>query len=550
MTDEHKDKEKAEAVKDENQKEPNGNLAMHAASALALEHWGFFHTPDSEAVVIAERDGHEESFSVQSMHFKLMLRKLAYIQMGKALSKSDIAKIREELETYALFEAPEDELHTRLAMKDGRIYLDLANAKWEQVEISRDGWKVIQASESPVKFRRGSSTKPLPHPVQEEGALDKLKDFLRTDSEEAWVLMVSWLVAAFRPSGPFPILLLQGEKGSAKSTTARLLQDLIDPGVPGSFPRNERSLGIAGSKSWVLSVDNVSNLPAWLSDAFCRVSTGFGFRTRKLRTDDTEVKFEFARPLILNGITNIATRDDLADRCITITLPLLSKKRRMSESKLRREWDQEKPAILGALLNALAEALRNIDQVELETTPRMADFAEWAVAAEPALGWGQGTFMRVYRENRERLVDIALESEPVAEAVMQFMKQKARWQGTPTELLRLLDEMVSPRVRQQKEWPKLANQLSGKLRRMADSLRKRGVGFERQHSGNRLIILTRMVEESREPEKADPGRLTRHIAETFAAQAESVRSVYGSLLQEDRSEETGEPETSYEEGAL
>src|SRR5437868_13535290 len=95
-------------------------------------------------------------------------------------------------------------------------------------------------------------------------------------------------IAAFRPTGPYPILMLQGEQGTAKSTTTRILRSLIDPNVSPlrTVPRNERDLMIAATNSWAQCFDNLSHIPLWFADALCRLATGGGFATRKLRTDE------------------------------------------------------------------------------------------------------------------------------------------------------------------------------------------------------------------------------------------------------------------------
>ena len=78
-------------------------------------------------------------------------------------------------------------------------------------------------------------------------------------------------------------------------------------------PRDDRDLLIAANNSWVISYDNLSGIPPWLSDALCRLATGGGFSTRELYTDSDEVFFDAMRPVILNGIDHMAERADLAD---------------------------------------------------------------------------------------------------------------------------------------------------------------------------------------------------------------------------------------------
>ena len=143
---------------------------------------------------------------------------------------------------------------------------------------------------------------------------------------------------------------------------------------------------VGANNSWVIGLDNLSYISPTLSDALCRLATGGGFATRALYTDDDERIFNIKRPMILNGIEEVATRNDLLDRSVILYLPEIPQASRRSESELWAEFRREHPRILGALLDAVAGALRNRDAVQLEGLPRMADFAVWATAGEEALG--------------------------------------------------------------------------------------------------------------------------------------------------------------------
>lgn len=87
-----------------------------------------------------------------------------------------------------------------------------------------------------------------------------------------------------------------------------------------------RDLAIGASNSWCLSFDNLSRIPSWLSDTLCRMSTGGGFATRELFSDQEEILFEIQRPVILTSIEEIAPRSDLLDRCLVVSLPPPSRK--------------------------------------------------------------------------------------------------------------------------------------------------------------------------------------------------------------------------------
>jgi hypothetical protein len=281
------------------------------------------------------------------------------------------------------------------------------------------------------------------------------------------------------------VLLLQGEQGSAKSSAERLLRALVDPSVAPlrTTPRNEHDLFIAATSAWVIALDNISNLQPWLSDALCRLSTGGGFSTRTLYENREQELFDATRPLVANGIADVATRPDLLDRGIIVPLPHIPDEERKPETELWAAFERARPAILGALFNAVAGALGAVSSLRLERMPRMADFALWVTAAEDALGWEAGAFMDAYTGNRKEATETAFEADPVAEAVRAFMEKRTEWTGTAGELWKELSGLVDEEVRHTKAWPGAPNALSGRLKRLAPALRGIGVEYGEDREG-------------------------------------------------------------------
>jgi hypothetical protein len=458
--------------------------------------------------------------------------------MPKAQAVRDAQR---HFEGMGLFEGRQEDVHLRYAGNSGAVYIDLANDAWEQIRITKEGWEIIKAQDSPVKFKRAKGMLPLCYPGETSATMEDIGRFFNVKTENDLVLIISWLLGAMQPEGPFPILVLQGEQGSAKSTTARLLKDIIDPStVPlRTLPSCERDLAIAASKVWGLSVDNLSGLPIWLSDAFCRLATGGGFGTRTLFTDDTEILFNARRPLILNGISDIATRHDLADRALIVHLPPVLEKKRMSEKQLEASWKKAKPAIQKTLLDAVASALRNLNDVLLPGLPRMADFATWVTAAEEGLRWTSGTFMKAYEANRMNLIDIALEADIVATAIMDLMKETAKWTGTASQLYEKLKSLVPDYERKANVWPRGANVLSGRLIRAQTFLRKKSIEIERRKSGDRIITIWRT--DKIEPAPAEPvpapnpprPRTPRKLKKPETQKAERIDWETGKFIKDD-----------------
>jgi hypothetical protein len=235
----------------------------------------------------------------------------------------------------AQFDSPQLKVSVRLAEQDGLIYLDLADEFWRCVEIGATGWRI--AEDPRVRFRRSAGMQPLPLPVR-GGSIESLAPFLNLASENDFVLVVAWLLGALRAGGPYPILAIAGEQGSAKTVLSKLLRAVIDPNVAPvrTLPRNERELFIAASNGHVLAFDNLSGLPPWLSDTLCRLTSGGAFSTPRLFTDQDEILFTAARPVILNGIEDIITRADLADRAILLMLAPIAERHRRPQHALWR----------------------------------------------------------------------------------------------------------------------------------------------------------------------------------------------------------------------
>ena len=489
---------------------------MERMIKYAKEAGEYFHTSEMEAYgTVKVVAGHEETYPLNSRRFQLWLRREFWRREKIRLEKEEKTKDQEPIifptraladvvahfESIALFEGREEEVATRVAHANGMVYVDLADEAWRAVEISVDRWRVISSADVPVRFVRSKGMLPLPEPVGGSPAdLEILRGLLNIgDSdvgERNWRLICAWLVQAFNPQGPYPVLTVLGSQGSAKSTAQKILRNIVDPSsVPlRSAPRDEHNLYIDASSGWVIALDNMGSLPAWLSDALCRLATGGGFSTRRLYTDQDQILFNALRPTAVNGIGDVVSRPDLLDRALIVNLPPIPRERRKLERVLETEVEQIKPQVLGALFSAVAAGLRNRESVDLESKPRMADFAVWGCATEAALGGEPGSFMAAYDASQDEAVETALESWPIAEVLWNFATafqgEEDAWGGTYKELLSTLNDRVDDdALKRSKDWPKQPNKLSEQLNRLAPSLQEVGVFIVRSgsHKGGRKL---------------------------------------------------------------
>lgn len=486
---------------------------MELMIKYAKEGGEYFHTSETEAYATVKIEtGHRETYPLHSRRFQLWLRREFHRREKERLEEAGgedleplifphraLGDVVSHFESLALFEGPEEEVHVRVARRDGMIYVDLCDRAWRAVEISVDGWRVIPSEEVPVKFVRSKGMLPLPEPAHEGDALPKLRSLLNignsADGERNWRLILAWLAQAFTPTGPYPVLTLLGPQGAAKSTAQRILRNIVDASsVPlRTAPRDEHNLYIDARAGWVIALDNMSSLPLWLSDSLCRLATGGGFSTRQLYTDQDQILFDAMRPVILNGIGDVVTRPDLLDRSLIINLPPIPKESRKLERVLEAEVEEAKAGILAALFSAVSAGLATQEDVKLDGLPRMADFARWGTATEQPLGGEGGSFMEAYTASQEEAVETALESWPIVETLWEFAKgfegDDGAWLGTATELFNTLNEKAEDDLKRAKDWPKQPNKLTEQLNRLAPSLVEVGVYVVRlpSHKGGRKL---------------------------------------------------------------
>ena len=439
----------------------------------------FFH--NGEGIPFADMwvEGHRETYNVLSETFRqrLLLRSLA--RHGTAPAASVLKAEIEQARAMAVHTASsEREVFIRVACVDGHIYIDLADADWNVVEIDPTGWRVIK--DPPVRFIRSVGMMSLPTPST-GGSIESLKALINVSDEDEFVLLLAWMLNALRNQTQHPILVLTGAEGTAKSTLINILRSLIDPGyVPfKGLPRSESELSRLFGERYLQGFDNVSEISRSLSDSLCRRSTGGD-----------------ARPVIVNGIGDVVKRADLADRCIFISCEVIPEEARRSEVELWSDFEKARPQLFGLLLDALSHGLKHLPETQPKHLPRMADFALWATACEGAL-WPEGTFATAYRGSITDTVEKMIATDLVASAIRQLVARRSDWTGTASDLdgyLRALTGIVGTTP---PGWPSDPARLARRLRELAPSLSKVGIVVAFTKTGrNRtrhIMVSTRTV---------------------------------------------------------
>ena len=458
---------------------------VRAALADGIE---LVHDDKQVPYVCVTRFGHVETLPLRGQEFEGWLQYRSYRERGKTASAQVLHDAVGTLAGMARFEGEEVLIALRVGGDRRRVVVDLGDTAWRAAEVTAEGWTILQ--EPDVRFRRPRTSKNLPEPVR-GGSLNELRRFINV-SDDSWPLVLGWLVAALSPTGPYPMLWLLGEQGTAKSTSAEFIRDLVDPVVAArrSSPRSDRDLMISASNCWVLMLDNLTKLSEEQSNALARLATGGGFATRQLYADAEEVVFDLSRPVVVTGIQVRGVREDLRERAINLELPVIEKGSRRREQEMRREYAEARPRMFGALLDAVSCAIRRQDDVVHDGTVRMADAAAWMTAAEPALGLPDGAIVAAFHHHQEAASAAELEADPTSRLLVGHLTAHGDFSGTHGTLLEALRDMASPVDRE--DLPGNAAKLSARLKEIAPALRARGVEMrspKRGRSGTRLLVI-------------------------------------------------------------
>jgi putative DNA primase/helicase len=368
----------------------------------------------------------------------------------------------------------------RTAEHGSAIYLDIGDPEWRAIEIRPGRWRIVERA--PVPILRSLRTRALPLPVA-GGSLAPLRALLPLNDDDDWRVVILWLLAALRPTGPYPILAWSGEQGSGKSVASRIMRRLVDPcgddlAAP---PREDRDLIAAARHNHVVALDNVSAISESLADSLCRLATGGDIGGRALYTDYDSAAFSACRPILANGIPDLTTRGDLASRSLFVRLAPMA--RRRPEAEIWSAFAAAAPGIMGALLDVLAAALARLPTVRLPDDAadlRMADFALLARAAEPALGWPAGSALAAIRRNIRSAASTIADSDPVAIAIRAMLAERSdgRYDGLVSALYARLAAEADPELRRAREWPAGPRRFGEHLRRVAPALRAVGIDID------------------------------------------------------------------------
>lgn len=447
-----------------------------------------FSTQDGK-LWVEVRDGERvKIFSVNDDRFQMLLKDIIHEYSGDIPAAGELLNQISQLEFLAYKHAISRDLTSRIALsKKNWLCYDLDASRGLAYKISADGYEDIRTPS--MVFRQSATYAPQVKPDEDteaEELPELVKRNFRLQTEEDNLLFSIYLVTAFlKPLVNVPLLILQGEKGSSKSSILRRIEQIVDPKTTDIMgaPRNNSELEIRLNNNYFTTFDNLSFLSKKTSDLIARAITGGSTYRRQLYTDTNEIALNLSCVIALNGIGMVATEADLLDRAIVFKLQRIPQSEIKTERELKESFESDLPKFIGAIFLCISEVFADDEPVILQKRTRMADWFELAVKVGRIFGLEDEKTAEVIWKNQKAVNKQALAENLVAQCLLELMSTRQEYFGSVTDLLGDLCEIAERNAIKSSQLPGQPNVLSRRLNELKSNFEEAGVFFEIKNVG-------------------------------------------------------------------
>lgn len=475
-------------------------------SELIRQESTLFHNDDKEAYVHCcinnqpneegESTGvHYEVWALKSEGFKDYAGFKYFEAYDAGVGDSAMKEAIDNLSADAKYSGVKHEVYLRYALHNEIVYIDLCNDQWQVIVIDESGWKIAENKDIPVKFTRASHMRPIPAP-ERGGSIDQLWNAFTIKDQDTKHMLCAWMMDAMLTDTDYLMLEVGGEAGSAKSMMQERIKSLLDPSKGNLLVYSGKldDLPVIALHTYMVSYENMSHLSKQMQDKFCSMCTGAATATRTLHSTHDISIWGVKRPIIINGIVDLATREDMLQRTVCVELPRIEKNR--SKKELREEWEQQQSQILGALYDLLSKILyqRKVIKIPYSEDTRQLDFITNGQAMFNALEVDD-SFPELFNRSSLNVIERSLNHSPVSLALVRLIDNEHSFAGSMTELLTSLSNKYRPDYYDTKAWPKSPEGLNSTLKRQYSPLRKRGIQIKKERcSYKRIIVIDKITD--------------------------------------------------------
>lgn len=341
------------------------------------------------------------------------------------------------------------DVFTETMISDQAVYLDTrGNGSGTQylLRVDARGVKRVLQSASNPKFLTVPNVKPVVYTKQPSGstlvkAIENACAGLSTDDR---VKVAVFLVAKYLAIKSRPHLVITGPQGSGKSTLARSILTMAgNENVAGTqLVTDPKDVVVQAKGGMILYYDNVQRLSEDQSNTFCKLSTGAGITFRKLYSNDDEYTWTGTRSAIPTAITDPINADDLRSRCLFISLSELGQSF-VTEAAMEERLEEHHADVFSLVLDAVSASMKRLPSAS--SPSRMGDLLEKCRLAKDVIGVTDDELDRVFQQPQATTAssDTSAGSSLIwAVTDLLFRSERARWEGTASDLADALNQIV------------------------------------------------------------------------------------------------------------
>lgn len=416
---------------------------------------------------------------------------------GQVVNKRAVAAAVEEIEAQAVLDGVRKSVAARVdQLADGTTVIALHDKENTHVHINARGVHLVTKG-SPSLIARGPSALPMVCPA-DQGDIGLLKKYVNLKAVDLsmWTAWLTYTMAHAKVQGNvFPILVISGGMGTAKSTMARITKMITDPdSVPVErMPPNTEGMALVTQFRHVAAMDNVRSLSREQSDGLCMLATRSSTSKRRLYSDGDMTIFQLHCAVVLNGIHDFVQEPDLAQRAMVLHLEPIPEGARRAEDEIYAELETVLPKIMRGLFDLISKILAHLPDAKVVHSHRLIGFVRWLAAWEVALGLQRSVYQDAFIELVNGSQLDALQNDPLAAAVLAFAESmdETHWRGTPAALLAELNCGVDiGQKRPFRGWPENPIALSKRLQSLQAALQSQGVNVQFNRGKHRNITIT------------------------------------------------------------
>ncbi|MGN0152335.1 MAG: hypothetical protein ACI39Q_07675 [Wujia sp.] len=439
--------------------------------------------------------GEIKTLSLYSREFSRELRYFCYEKYGEHVSSKDVKDVMDELEMRAYKNKVKKPLQKRVFCDEsGRVIYDLS---YDKVVVLEEG-KAYISDNNELLFRRNGTYKPQVEPdfsVTPSELIPLLKRNTNFSKESDLKLFTIYLVIAFVGlSISHPVLMIHGEKGSAKSSLLRKLTAIIDPhsnDISGMQLKLE-DLQLKLYSDYFVGLDNLYALKRGCSDTLAISCTGGSISKRQLYFDTSQIVMDIKAVVAMTSVSMIIQESDLLDRSLILTLKRIPSTKMKTEEQMWEEFNIDLPKILGGCFNTLARALKREVVLEEDTRLiRLADFHKLAISVGSVLGMAQSEVDALMWKNQHRVNEEALNADAVAFCIMELMRKRTKYENSVAGLYQEIKGIAYENNIRESYLPGAPNHLTIRLKKLEENLKEgAGIQFVIKNVGtNKKIII-------------------------------------------------------------